>query len=153
MKKFIFITLFSIGALLNTFAQDASSTNIINKGDKMPSFSIKTSKANISSESLKGKVVLITLFTTWCGPCQKELAEIEKTLWPKFKNNSQFELLVIGREHDENEINKYIETKNFTFPIYPDKDKSIYNLFAKSYIPRTYLVDKNGTVIYQSVGF
>jgi peroxiredoxin len=48
---------------------------------------------------------------------------------------------------------RFIESKKFTFPIFADKDKSIYNLFATKYIPRNYLIDSNGKVIYASTGF
>ncbi len=137
----------------NQQKQTAQETSRIKTGDKMPAFTIKSDKGNLSSADLKGKVVLVNLFATWCGPCQTELAAVEKTLWSEFKNNKDFKLLVIGREHDDAELKKYNEKKGFTFPLYPDKDRSIYNLFAESYIPRTYLIDKNGKVIYTSTGY
>lgn len=128
-------------------------SNIIKTGDKAPSITVKSDKNPVMPQELKGKVVLVNLFATWCGPCQTELAEIEKTLWPEFKDNKQFRMLTIGREHDDSELAKYNKKKGFSFPLYPDKDRSIYNQFAKSYIPRTYLIGKNGKVVYTSVGF
>lgn len=128
-------------------------SDIIRTGDRMPLFKINSSNPAPSMEELKGKVVLINLFATWCGPCQTELAEIQETLWPRFKDDKKFKMLTIGREHDDQELEKYQERKKFSFPLYPDKDRSIYNKFAKSYIPRTYLIGKNGKVIFTSVGF
>ena len=84
---------------------------------------------------------------------EEELAEVQKTLWPKYKDNKNFALLVIGREHTDADLSKYNEKKGFTFPLYPDKNRSIYGAFAKNLIPRSYLVDKSGKVIYTSKGY
>ena len=90
----------------------------LKKGDKLPDFHLKSAVyGDISSTELKGKVVLVSLFATWCGPCQLELAEIEKTLWAEYKDNKDFVLLVIGREHTDEQLKAYNERKKFTFPI------------------------------------
>lgn len=71
-------------------------------GSEMPQFSLNSSVyGDLNSADLKGKVVLVSMFATWCGPCQLELAEIEKELWPKYKDNPNFKLVVIGREHTD----------------------------------------------------
>ena len=74
-------------------------------------------------------------------------------MWPKYKDNGQFALVVIGREHDEAELAKYNEKKGFTFPLYPDKNRSIYAAFAQSLIPRSYLFDQEGKVIRATKGY
>lgn len=96
---------------------------------------------------------MISIFATWCGPCQKELAEVQSTLWPKYKDNKDFVLLVVGREHTDAQLEKYNEKKGFTFPLYPDPKREVTAKFAKQYIPRAFLVDKEGKIIYNSVGY
>lgn len=151
MKKSLLLCLFTLLAL-SCKAQDDG--DIVKVGDKMPAFTIVSDNGQqLSSSSLKGKVVLVNFFATWCPPCQKELAEVRKTLWPKYKDNKHFALLVIGREHTDADLSKYNEKKGFTFPLYPDKNRSIYGAFAKNLIPRSYLVDKSGKVIYTSKGY
>lgn len=104
------------------------------------SFHLKSAVyGDISSTELKGKVVLVSLFATWCGPCQLELAEIEKTLWAEYKDNKDFVLLVIGREHTDEQLKAYNERKKFTFPLYPDPKREVFSLFAEKSIPRAYL--------------
>ena len=123
-------------------------------GSEMPDFSLKSSTyGNIDSSELKGKVVLISLFATWCGPCQLELAEIQKELWPLYKDNKNFSLIVIGREHTEKQLTEYNEKKKFSFPLYPDPKREVYSLFALQTIPRAYLFDKEGKLVYSSIGY
>ena len=134
-------------------AQDESG-DLVKEGQQMPAFTIMNDNGTqVPSSSLKGKVILINFFATWCPPCQKELAEVQKILWPKYKDNKDFVLLVIGREHTDVELQKYNEKKGFTFPLYPDKNRAIYGAFAKNLIPRSYLVDKTGKVVYATKGY
>lgn len=123
-------------------------------GSEMPQFSLNSSVyGDLNSADLKGKVVLVSMFATWCGPCQLELAEIEKELWPKYKDNPNFKLVVIGREHTDAQLADYNRKKGFTFPLYPDPKRGAYSKFAESTIPRAYLYDKEGKLIYSSIGY
>lgn len=123
-------------------------------GDVMPKFELSSSVyGDVKPTDLKDKIVLISLFATWCGPCQSELAEVQNTLWPKYKDNNDFVMLVIGREHTEEQLQKYNERKKFAFPLYPDAKREIFSLFAEKTIPRAYLFDKEGKLIYSSVGY
>jgi len=123
-------------------------------GDALPKFELKSSVyGDVKPADLKGKVVLVSLFATWCGPCQKELADVQNILWPKYKDNKDFVMLVVGREHSDEDLQKYNERKKFTFPLYPDPKREVFSLFAEKSIPRAYLFDKDGKLIYSSVGY
>lgn len=129
-------------------------TEKIKIGDGIPEISLKSvTYGNISPKDLNGKVVLVSLFATWCPPCQKELADIENKLYPKFKDNKNFKLLVIGREHTDADLEKYNKKKNFTFPLYPDPERKVFSLFADQNIPRTYLFNKDGKLVHCSSGY
>ena len=126
----------------------------LKQGDAMPGFELNSSVyGKVNSADLKGKVVLVSLFATWCGPCQLELAEVQKTLWPKYKDNKNFKMLVIGREHTDEQLTKYNERKKFTFPLYPDPKREVFSKFAEKSIPRAYLFGKDGKLIYSSIGY
>lgn len=152
MKKYLLASLLALLAFVGK-AQDDNS-DIVKVGDTMPAFTIVSDNgAELKSSSLKGKVILVNLFATWCPPCQKELASVQQTLWPKYKDNKNFALLVIGREHTDADLKKYNDKKGFEFPLYPDKNRAIFGAFAKNLIPRSYLIGKDGKVIYTSKGY
>ena len=147
MKK---LGIFFAMLVLTLFAQAQE----LKTGDTMPEFQLSSSVyGDVKPADLKGKVVLVSLFATWCGPCQKELAEVQSTLWPKYKDNKDFVLLVIGREHTDEQLQKYNERKKFTFPLYPDPKREVFSLFAEKTIPRAYLFGKDGKLVYSSVGY
>jgi len=152
MKQLFLFTFFLFAFTFSGKAQDTAT--LVNVDDTMPAFTIISDNGQkISSDNFKGKVILITLFATWCPPCQQELAEIENVLWPQYKDNDDFVLLVIGREHSDADLAKYNEKKGFTFPLYPDKSREIYNAFATQFIPRSYLIGKDGKVVFKTQGF
>lgn len=157
MKKIsllIFMVFFSIG-----FSQDSkqdifNSSSLVKLDQIVPKFSFTTADGKtLNLSDYKGKVILINFFATWCGPCMTEMPHIENDIWKNLKDNPNFTILSIGRDHSQEEINAFIKNHNYTFPIYADKGKKIYNLFATQYIPRNYLIDQSGKVVYASIGF
>ncbi|MDR2120022.1 MAG: TlpA family protein disulfide reductase [Tannerella sp.] len=123
-------------------------------GDAMPAFVITADDGTqTTSAQFRGKVVLVNFFATWCPPCRTELAEMEKKLWPEYKDREDFVLLVIGREHSGAEVEKYGAERGLSFPLYPDKDRKIFAAFARQLIPRSYLTDKQGKIIFIAKGY
>jgi len=151
MKKF---TLLLLALVFTTtlWAEEKEGT-LTKKGQTAPDITVTTidGKAFKLSE-MKGKVVLVNFFATWCGPCMKELPELEKQLWPRFKDKN-FTMVSIGRQHSITEMKKFQAEKSFSFPIAADPDRVAYAKYAEKYIPRNYIIDKEGKIIFQAKGF
>jgi peroxiredoxin len=150
MKNKILL-LFLLCTSFSTLAQEEG--DIVKIGEKAPNFSITIDGKPTQLSDLKGKVVLINFFATWCGPCMTELPILQKKVFDKYKEKNNFSLMILGRGHNEAEIEKFVKSKKYTMPFYPDFDKSIYNLYASKFIPRNYIIDKNGIVVYASRGY
>ncbi len=133
--------------------EDVNDFNVIETGQQVPDFTITTIEGKtITMSELKGKTVLLVFFATWCKPCVAEMPEVEADIWKKYKSR-EFEIIAIGRGHSMEEVKTFNKKKGFTYPIGPDKDKSIYEKFFTRYIPRSVLINKEGEIIYHSQGY
>ena len=151
MKR-IALTLLALVFTTSLWASDHEGDRT-QKGQMAPDFTITNLDGEVFKLSdMKGKVVLVNFFATWCGPCMKELPELEKQVWPRFKNEN-FKLISIGREHTNAELKKFRFKKKYTFPIAADPKRQIYARYAEKFIPRNYIIDKEGKIIFQSKGF
>jgi len=133
-------------------AQDA--TTYTRVGDKAPAFKCATLDGKvIDIKALRGKVILINFFATWCPPCNQELPVLQTKVYEKYKDNESFVLIILGREHSEEELREWVAKKGFIMPFAADPERKIYSLYAKETIPRNVIIDRAGNVAYQSIGY
>jgi thiol-disulfide isomerase/thioredoxin len=122
-------------------------------GDRMPAISVDGTSGTFSLAAETGKVVVVNFWATWCGPCQIEMPELEKQVWQKYKSSPDFAFIAIARDQDKDTVLRFQKTHpNFTFPFAWDPKREAYALFATAGIPRTYVVDRHGIIVYQGLG-
>jgi peroxiredoxin len=152
MKKAFALLLFLVP--LFSRAQQADTTTRTKIGDIAPNFAFNLSKEHKASlKDYKGKIVLLNFFATWCPPCRAELPRVQKEIWEKYRNNPKFALLAIDRQEGWDKILPLKQSNSFTFAMVPDEDRKIFSLFATQSIPRNVVLDENGKIIYQSIGY
>lgn len=100
---------------------------------------------------LHGKVVLINLWATWCGPCQAELPHLEK-LYEQVKDRNDVQILTFDIDEDPGLLAPFMKKKGFTFPVLPAYAFTL-NLLNGVAIPQNWLVDGKGAWQWTQVGF
>lgn len=153
MRKIFFPGLMMLAATMILNGQD-DPTTLIKTGDPAPLFKCRTIDGKtIDISRLKGKIIMVNFFATWCPPCNLELPVLQKEIWDKYKNNPDFVLIILGREHTEAEVKDYVAKKKFTMPFAPDPKREIFSLYATQNIPRNVIIGKDGNVLFQGTGF
>lgn len=123
---------------------------LLTVGDHLPQFSVEMSDGlKISTADFIGKAGVIVFFNTNCSDCREELPVIQQ-LWEEFKNNPDILIIPIAREEKKDEIETYWKENNLSMPFSPQDNKDIYNLFAPSVIPRIFITDREGIIIFSS---
>ncbi|MFH1214606.1 MAG: TlpA disulfide reductase family protein [Candidatus Neomarinimicrobiota bacterium] len=136
-----------------TIGQAQDDTTLVRIGQTVPDFKVTTLDGKIFDiKDCRGKIILLNFFATWCGPCLQEMPHLETEIWQKYKNDGLV-VLAIGREHTAVQLDTFRQENKFSFQIAPDPQRKIYSLFATVYIPRNILIDRDGRIIYLSIGY
>jgi peroxiredoxin len=132
---------------------DLAKATLTKVGDLAPAFAgTAITGESFAFDQLKGKVVVLSLFATWCGPCNAELPHVEKELWQALRGRGLV-VLAVAREEGADKLRPFAAKLGLTFPLLPDQERKIFRLFATNYIPRLYVIGADGRIKFQSVGF
>jgi len=98
--------------------------------------------------SLKGKVVLVNFWATWCPPCRKEMPDLQ-VLYDKFKGQG-FVILSISDE-DASKVNPFIDQHKYTWPILLDPGRKVNEAYHIQGIPKSFLYNRRGQMVAQTI--
>jgi thiol-disulfide isomerase/thioredoxin len=100
--------------------------------------------APVSLNGLKGQVVMINFWASWCGPCRQEFPLLDQ-IYKKYKGMG-FTLLGVNVEPSETDAEGFLKQTPVSFPILFDKKSDVTKLYGVSAMPSTVIVDRKGTV-------
>ena len=103
-----------------------------------------------SLSALKGKVVFLNFWATWCGPCRDEMPSME-VLYNRFKDKG-LEILAVNCEEGQEDVIAFMKNYGLTFPALLDEDGRVNGAYGIQAIPTTFLIDRNGRIILRLVG-
>lgn len=134
-------------------ASQSDSTTLVKVGDPAPDFSVALfDGSHLTLSELRGKVVLLNFWATWCPPCRQELTRVQKDLIDRFADRD-FLFLPVSRGEKRSDVAAFREKTGYTFPMGLDSTRTIYDRYATNFIPRNYLIDRDGRIITATIGY
>ena len=100
-------------------------------------------------KDLKGKVVLVNFWATWCPPCRKEMPDLD-ALCNRYKDQG-FVILAISEDDETQKVAPYIAEHKISYPILLDPGQKVNNLFQVEGIPKSFVYDRDGKLVSQSI--
>lgn len=121
-------------------------------GDKLPEVNFLPLNSGQDYRIKKGHIILLNFFIIPCKHCKHMLEYLQEEIWPEFQVSRRL-LLAVGRGHTPEEVLEFRDKGNYTIPLAADPERKNYDLFAERKVPRNYLFDSTGKLIYQTRGF
>jgi peroxiredoxin len=124
----------------------------IEPGLPAPAFSLPVlgSDASVSLASLRGQVVLLNFWATWCKPCEDEMPAMEslhQALGPQ-----GFALIAVSVDDDPRAVERFVTRLGLSFPILLDPEKKAADAYQSYRFPESYLIDREGVLVARYIG-
>lgn len=131
---------------------DVAATTIIHAGDVAPDFTAEMlDGSNVTLSALQGKPTLLIFWATWCPPCRDELAHLQEGVIDVYGDT--ITVLPLSRGEKREVVEEFIAKMGYTFPVGLDEVQAAYQLYASNYIPRCFVIGRDGVVVYSGVGY
>jgi peroxiredoxin len=159
----ILAAMFGALALLQAFDDDGSATEELTsrgalddaapvRGEPAPDFELRTVDGDLLTLSeLRGRVVWINFWATWCRPCRRELPDIEK-LYDE-KRDAGLEVLAVNYDETADAARDYFDEVGIDLPMLLDSEGSVYDQYRLQGLPDSFFVDRDGNIAAIQYGF
>lgn len=137
-------------------AQDVAAATLTRVGEAAPDFTVATldtlASGSFTLSEHRGKVVLVNWWATWCPPCVAEMPHLQAQVWERFAG-PDFAMIAVSREETAAVVSAWTAQHGITFPVGLDPQRAAYGKYATAFIPRSYVVDRGGIIVFQSQGY
>ena len=117
-----------------------------------PDFTLKSNSGkNIKLSELRGQVVMINFWASWCGPCRQEMPLLDQ-LYQRYQPMG-FTLLGVNVEEDSGAADKILKEIPVSFPVLYDNKSKVSESYQVQAMPSTFLIDRDGKLRYLHKGY
>ncbi len=122
------------------------------KGEPAPDFALRDLGGNVVKLSdLRGKVVWLNFWATWCAPCKKELPDIQK-LYDEMREDGLV-VLAINKEESAEDAGSFMRSRDLSLPVLLDSDGAVYGQYRLQGLPDSFFIDREGNIAAIYFGF
>ncbi len=124
----------------------------LRRGDPAPGFELARlgSAAPMSLDDLRGEVVLLNFWATWCKPCEDEMPAMQRLY--EATHERGFELVAISVDDEPGLVDAFVARMGLTFPVLLDPDQATSRLYQTMGYPESLLIDRSGVIVERYVG-
>lgn len=141
-------------AATNTSQLDELENQGLKIGETAPDFTLTSLEGQeMSLSDFRGKKVVLNFWASWCGPCRKEMPDMQK-FYDAYKDKN-VEVVAVNLTHFERKrehVDEFVKEYGLTFPIPLDVEKQQYDAYKVITIPTTYFLDENGVIKERHLG-
>ena len=117
-----------------------------------PDFTLKHFNGeNVRLEELRGQVVLLNFWASWCGPCRQEMPVLDQ-IHQRYEDTG-FSVVAVNVEKDADSARKLLEKSQVSFPVLMDSTQSVSRLYNLKAMPSTVVIDRDGNIRYVHNGY
>jgi cytochrome c biogenesis protein CcmG/thiol:disulfide interchange protein DsbE len=121
------------------------------RGFIAPDFSLETLDGQtIALSDLRGQVLLITFWASWCPPCREEMPAIQQ-VYERYRDQD-FVVLAVNLQEQDAQVTAFTDRLELTFPVLIDRDGSVFDRYRVMALPSTFFVDRAGVIQELAVG-
>ena len=121
-------------------------------GGTAPEFSLGDLSGNaVRLANLRGRVVFLNIWATWCEPCREEIPSMQ-SLYARLRG-PDFEMLAVNADQgDRAVVDGFVREHGLTFPVLLDPELSVADLYRVTGYPETFIIDRNGRIVAHELG-
>lgn len=124
------------------------------QGQDAPNFTLTDTEGNsVTLSDLKGKVVFLDFWATWCPPCRESLPHTQSLSQHEKAKAGDLVVLAVNAREDAEKVKQFMQEKGFTFRVLLDKDGAVMDMYKVQGIPTFVLIDREGKVAWVQIGF
>ena len=147
-KSWLLQQLVTMGLFKAEIKQENANSNVV---PAITAFSVQDSAGQIfSTNDLKGKVVFINFWATWCPPCRAEMPSLNQ-LYTRLKDDQRFVFLFVSEDDNLAKAKEYLTQKSFSIPLY-SRSSNLPNEVFDGTLPTTIVLNKEGQLVMKHEG-
>lgn len=156
-----FLAVVAVLVIVGWFGREDAGYAPVTRGQQAPPFTLqRLDGGTLSLAQLRGKVVMLNVWATWCAPCRLEMPSMQRVYDEYHDDGLEIVAVAVdarpGVPQPDGSIkglvSEFVEEYGLTFPILVDSMGDTQRLYGVSGLPTTFLIDRDGTIRVREVG-